>query len=152
MNLGLAVSAESTRLPSVRATSLSGGSCSFFFTSADCAPAVERPSSQAEASMMRRKSATSSLPSTSGTQISIPLTFPRRLEARREYHADAPARSNEHERSRALIERIVVELVGEVGDEQFCRPVLVDRGFHKCVEAPVARQFRALVGRQERAA
>src|SRR5215208_3460094 len=139
MNLGLAVSADSTRLPSVRATSLSGGSCSLRLTMADCAPAVERPSSQAEASMMRRKSATSSLLSTSGTQISIPLTFPRPLEARREYHADAPARSNEHERSRALIQRVVVELVGEVGDEQFCGPVLVDLGLHERIEAPVAR-------------
>src|SRR5437763_15035172 len=121
MNRGLAVSADSTRLPSVRATSLYGGSCSFFFTSTDCAPAVERPSSQAEASMMRRKSATSSLLSTSGTQISIPFTFPRPLEAGREYHADAPARSNEHERSRALIQSAGGELVGEVGDEPVCR-------------------------------
>jgi len=59
------------RLPSLRATSLSGGNCSLRFTSADCAPAVERPSSHAQSSMMRRKSATSDLPSTAGMQISI---------------------------------------------------------------------------------
>src|ERR1700729_1619316 len=70
---GLAVSAETMRLPSLRATSLSGGSCSLCLTSADCAPAVERPSSHAQPSMMRRKSATSLLLNTLGMQISIAL-------------------------------------------------------------------------------
>ena len=46
MNSGLAVSAEMTRWPSLRDISPFGGSCSFFLTRADCAPAVERPSSQ----------------------------------------------------------------------------------------------------------
>ena len=70
MNRVLAESARRMRSPSCRDVLPSGGSCSFFFTSADCAPAVERPSSQASAAMMRRKSATSSLLSTSGMQIS----------------------------------------------------------------------------------
>ena len=71
--IGLAVSADRTRLPSCRATSPSGGSCSLRLTSAEAAPAVERPSSHAQASMMRRKSATSALLRTSGIQISISL-------------------------------------------------------------------------------
>jgi hypothetical protein len=40
---GLATSALSRRLPSARATSLFGGSCSFLLTSADCAPAAVLP-------------------------------------------------------------------------------------------------------------
>ena len=40
------------------------------------APAVERPSSQALSSMMRRKSATSALSSTSGMQVSTIRTSP----------------------------------------------------------------------------
>ena len=51
MNSGLAVSAEMTRSPRLRARSLFGGNCSLFLTMADCAPAVERPSSHVAASM-----------------------------------------------------------------------------------------------------
>src|SRR3954452_18259730 len=100
MNFGLAVSADSTRLPSARATLLSGGNCSLLLTSADCAPAVERPSSQAQPSMMRRKSATSFLLSTSGTQISISSAFPNNdpLEPCRNHQACTAAGGFEHER------------------------------------------------------
>src|ERR1700761_753596 len=141
MNLGLAVSAEITRLPSFRAVSLSGGNCSLRFTSADWAPAVERPSSQSHVSMMRRKSATSSLLNTSGTQISIvPQSVPRR-----DLHRHGAARSFLNERQRALVERGVVQLVEDVVDEHFHLPVLVDLGFRKRIEAPEARQHGALV-------
>src|ERR1700712_2556792 len=160
MNRGLAVSADNTRWPSLRATSLSGGNCSLRLTSADWAPAVERPSSQALSSMMRRKSATSGFLNTSGMQISMPPASPHlgrssgsdcirteardfrleafslrepvstplenALEARRKHHAHTAARRHEHERGRALIQRVVVKLVGDVGDEQFGGPVLVD--------------------------
>src|SRR6195952_4508195 len=127
MKRGLAVSAETTRLPSFREISLSGGICWFFFTSADCAPAVERPSSQSQPSMMRRKSATSALLNTSGTQISIPpASLALQSVARRDHHAHTAARRNHHEGCGALIERIIVELVGEVGDIEFRRPVLVE--------------------------
>ena len=51
-----------------------------------------------------------------------------------------------------MIKRVVVKLVGEVGDEQLCGPVGVDLGFREHVEAPVVRQHRALVGGEERAA
>src|ERR1700748_1891329 len=114
MNRGVTVSAEITRLPSLRATSLSGGNCSFFLTSADWAPAVERPSSQAHSSMMRRKSATSSFLSTSGTQISIASSS----EPRREHDRCRAAGRFQNERRRALIQRIVIELVEDVVDEQ----------------------------------
>src|SRR5436190_7444499 len=117
MKRGLAVSADNTRLPSWRATSPSGGNCSLRLTSADCAPAVERPSSHAQPSMMRRKSATSVLSSTSGTQISMSSAdFLLRSEPGREHQRRAAPRRYEHERRRALIERVVVKLVGEVGD------------------------------------
>src|SRR4030095_10178448 len=139
MNLGLAVSAESTRLPSLRATSLSGGSCSLRFTMADCAPAVERPSSQGEASMMRRKSATSSLLSTSGTQIST-------SELRRGDDVERPPRRDRDEQRRAAIERVVIELVGQVLRVELHGPVLVDLLLDERVEAPVARKFGAGVG------
>src|SRR6185436_14567292 len=128
MKRGLADSAESTRLPSLRAISPSGGNCSLRLTSADCAPAVERPSSQSQPSMMRRKSATSVLLSTSGTQISIAPQSTLRSESRRQHHRDAAARRHEYERRRTLVQRVVVELVGEVGDEQLCGPVRVDLG------------------------
>jgi hypothetical protein len=55
--------------------SLFGGNCSFFLTLADCAPAVERPSSQSAASIAARKSATSALLNTSGTQINIASAY-----------------------------------------------------------------------------
>src|SRR3954471_23829347 len=149
MNFGLAVSADSTRLPSARATLLSGGNCSLRLTSADCAPAVERPSSQAQPSMMWRKSATSALSSISGTQISISPAFAPRSESGRKHHADAATRRHEHERRRALIKRVVVQLVGEIGDEQLCGPVLVDLGFDERIEAPVIGKYRALVRGEE---
>src|SRR5689334_5337328 len=137
-----------TRWPSLRATSLSGGNCSLRLTMADCAPAVERPSSQSAASMMRRNSATSDLLRTSGMQISmVSLSV-----TRREHEVGCPARCLQHERRRALIERVVVALVEDVVDEQFCGPVLVDLGLGEGIEAPVARDRGALVGRQQRAA
>src|ERR1700738_2211374 len=148
MNRGLAVSADSTRWPSLRATSPSGGNCSLRLTIADAAPAVERPSSHAQPSMTRRKSATSALLRTLGIQISMPA----RSEPRREHHRDAAARCLQYERRRALIQRIVIELVEDVVDEQLCGPVLVDLGLHEGIEAPIARQLRALVRREERAA
>src|ERR1700761_699976 len=147
MKRGLAVSADTTRLPSLRAVSLSGGNCSLRFTSADCAPAVERPSSQTHSFMMRRKSATSLLLRTWGTQISIAL----QSEPCRDHQCGGAARGFEHERRRALVQRVVIELVEDVVDEQLHLPVLVQLGFREGVEAPVARQFGALVGRQQRA-
>src|SRR5258707_8994938 len=145
MNRGLAVKAETKRLPSLRDTSLSGGNCSFFFTSADCRPAVERPSSHAQPSMMRRKSATSALLRTSGTQISISPAFVPRSESGRENHRHGAAGRLQHERRGTLVQRVVIELVEDVADEQFCGPVLVHLGFREGIEAPVARQLRALV-------
>src|ERR1700754_1379864 len=122
MKRGLEVSAETTRLPSLRAASLSGGSCSFLFTRADCAPAVERPSSQAHSSMMRRKSATSLLLRTFGTHISIY----RQSEPRREHQRRRAAWRFQNERQRALVQGGVIELVEDVVDEQLRGPVLVD--------------------------
>src|SRR3977135_2037234 len=119
MKRGLAVSAETTRLPSFRDTSLSGGSCSFFFTSADCAPAVERPSSQSAASMMRRKSATSSLLNTLGTQISIQQRPMQSLVPCRYHDIGRASRRFQHERRRALVQAIIVGLVEDVVQEQF---------------------------------
>src|SRR3982074_879100 len=107
MNFGWAVNAETTRLPSLRDTSLSGGSCSLLLTSADCAPAVERPSSHAQPSTMRRKSATSSLLSTSGTQISIAW----RSEPRGNYQRRAAAGRLQNERRGTLVQPVVIELV-----------------------------------------
>src|ERR1700712_1400923 len=98
------------RSPSCRATAPAGGSCSLFLTSADWAPAVERPSSHSAASMMPRNAATSCLLNTSGTQISI--------RARSEFgggdqrHA-APGR-NRYERNATLIDRVVVRPVEDV--------------------------------------
>jgi len=57
----------------VSATSPSGGNCSLCLTRADCAPAVERPSSHAQPSMTRRNSATSALLNISGMQINIAI-------------------------------------------------------------------------------
>src|ERR1700730_5512349 len=151
-NLGLAVNAWMIRLPSLRATSLSGGNCSLRFTSADCAPAVERPSSHAQPSMMRRKSATSALLRTSGIQISMSSTSASRSESGRENHRHGAAGRLQHERRGTLVQRVVIELVEDVADEQFCGPVGVDLGFHESIEAPVARQLRALVGGEEGAA
>src|SRR5215216_5799544 len=131
MNLGLADSADSTRWPSVRATSLSAGSCSLRLTIADSAPAVERPSSQSEASMMRRKSATSSLLSTPGMQTST-------SELRRRDEVERPPRRDRDERRRATVERVVIKLVGQVLRVQLHGPVLVDLLFDERVEAPVA--------------
>src|SRR5215468_1041290 len=113
-NFGFDVSAEMMRLPSFRATSLSGGNCSLRFTSADCEPAVERPSSQSLASMMRRKSATSSLLKTPGTQVSM---MPRSV-ARGEDQVGGASRCFQDERRRALVQRVVVALVEDVVDEQ----------------------------------
>src|SRR3984893_9699608 len=125
MNLGLAVSAETIRLPSLREISLSGGNCSLLFTSADCAPAVERPSSHAQPSMMRRKSATSLLLNTSGMQISIALAdVLLRSEPRRNHQRRRAARRFQNERRRTLIKRGVIELVEDVVDEQLRSPVL----------------------------
>src|ERR1700742_3773555 len=121
MKRGLAVSADTMRWPSLREISPSGGSCSLRFTSADCAPAVERPSSHAQLSMMRRKSATSSLLSTLGTQISIVPTS----ESRRDHQRRRTARRFQNERRRTLIQRVVIELVEDVVDEQLQPPVLV---------------------------
>src|ERR1700761_1153929 len=134
MNRGLVVSAETTRLPSLRATSLSGGSCSFLLTSADCAPAVERPSSHSLASMMRRNSATSSLLSTLGTQTSML----RPSEPCRDLYRRGPARRLQDERRRTLIQAEVIELVEDVVDEKSRRPVLVDLRLGKGVETPEA--------------
>src|SRR3954452_19037484 len=139
MNLGLAVSADSRRLPSVLATSLSGGSCSLRLTIADCAPAVERPSSHSEASMMRRKSATSSLLSTSGTHIST-------SELRRRDQIERPPRRDRDERHRAAVQRVVIKLVGQVLRVELHGPVLVDLLFDEGVEAPVAGKLGAGVG------
>src|ERR1700761_2930726 len=148
MKRGFAVSAEMTRLPSLRATSLSGGNCSFLFTSADCAPAVERPSSQSLASMMRRNSATSSLLSTLGTQTSIL----RPSEPCRDLHRGGAAGRLQHERRRALIQAEVIELVEDVVDEESRRPVLVDLRLGKGIEAPEARNGCALVCSKQSAA
>src|SRR6201996_7655561 len=148
MKRGWAVSADTTRLPSLRAASLSGGNCSFRFTSADCAPAVERPSSHSHSFMMRRKSATSLLLKTSGTQISIAS----QSEPCRDHQRGGAARRFQHERRGALIQRVVIELVEDVVDEQLHPPVLVQLGLRKGIEAPVARQLGALVGRQQGAA
>src|SRR6202453_4454939 len=142
MNRGLADSTEPTRLPSLRATSLSGGNCSLCFTNADCAPAVERPSCHAQSSMMRRKSATSSLLSTSGTQISIASSS----EPRREHDGRDAARRFLNERRVALIQCRVVELVEDVVDEQLQLPVLVDPGLRKPIEGQVIRNGRHLFG------
>src|SRR3984957_14662824 len=147
-NRGLAVNAETTRGPSFRATSLSGGSCSFFLTSADWAPAVERPSSQAHPSMMLRKSATSFLLRTLGMQISIASVS----EPCRDHQRGRAAGCLQHERRRTLIQRGVIELVEDVVDEQLELPVLVDLRLREGIEAPEARQRRALVGGQQGAA
>src|ERR1700722_14576283 len=141
MNRGLAVSAETTRLPSFRATSLSGGSCSFFLTSADWAPAVERPSSQAHPSMMLRKSATSFLLRTLGMQISIASVS----EPCRDHQRGRAAGGLQHKRRRTLIPRGVIELVEDIVDEQLELPVLVDLRLREGIEAPEARQRCALV-------
>src|ERR1700733_4577719 len=148
MNRGLAVSADTMRWPSLRATSLSGGNCSLRFTSADCAPAVERPSSHAQLSMMRRKSATSSFVSTLGTQISIAS----QSKSRRDHQRRGAARRFQHERRRTLIQRVVIELVEDVVDEQLQRPVLVDLRLCEGIEAPEAWQRRALVRGKQGAA
>src|SRR5882757_8593208 len=125
MNFGLAVSADSTRLPSLRATSESGGSCSLRLTIADWAPAVERPSSQSESSMMRRKSATSALLNTSGMQISIPPASPScgELVPCGQHDIGGAAGCLQHEWRRALIQRIVVALVKDVVHVQLDLPV-----------------------------
>src|SRR5579863_9203195 len=125
MNRGFDVNAETMRLPSLRATSPSGGNCSLLFTIADCAPAVERPSSHALSSISRRKSATSSLPSTSGTQTSI------RSIPCRQHQIGGASRRLQHERRGALVQRVVIELVGDVVDVELDLPVPVDPGFDK---------------------
>src|ERR1700677_4197669 len=140
MNRGLAVSAEMMRLPSLRATSLPGGNCSLFLTNADWAPSVERPSSHAHSSMMRRKSTTSSLLSTLGTLISIASSS----EPSREHHGCRAAGRFQNERRRALIQRSVIELFEDVFDEQLHLPVLIDLRLCESIEAPEARQRCAL--------
>src|ERR1700730_10103547 len=150
MNRGLAVNADTTRWPSLRDTSLSGGNCSLLFTSADCAPAVERPSSHAQPSMMRRNSATSLLLNTLGMQISITLAdVLLRSVPRRKHHRHGAARRFQSERRRTLIHRGVVELVEDVVDEQLRSPVLVDLRLREGIEAPEARQRCALVCGQQ---
>src|SRR5882672_3540441 len=154
MNSAFAVRARMTRSPNCRAAVLSGGNCSLFLTIADCAPAVERPSSHSHASMTPRNSATSALPSTFGTQISIVDFSPRisRLEFGLHDPIGGPARRDENERRRALVERVVVGLVEDVVDGQLRAPVLVDLVFDESVEAPVFGQHGALVCREQRAA
>src|SRR3954453_3660976 len=151
MKRGFEVSAETMRLPSLPATSLSGGNCSLRLTIADCEPAVERPSSHSLASMMRRKSATSSLLRTFSTHVSMKLAVAPSV-ARREDHIGGPARCFQHERRSALVQRVVVALVEDVVHEQLDLPVLVDLGLREHVETPIARKRRALVGREQGAA
>src|SRR6201998_597550 len=141
MKRGLAVSADTMRWPSLREISPSRGNCSVRFTSADCAPAVERPSSHAQLSMMRRKSATSSLLSTLGTQINIAS----QSESRRDHQLRRAARRFQNERRRALIQPRVIERIEDVVDEQLQRPVFVDLRLRERIETPKARQGRALV-------
>src|SRR5258708_9634665 len=153
MNSAFAVRARMIRSPNCRAALLSGGNCSLCFTIADCAPAVERPSSHSHASMTPRNSATSALLSTFGTQISIVGFSPRisRLEFGLYNPIGGPARRDENERRRALVERVVVSLVEDVVDGQLRAPVLVDLVFDQGIEAPVFGQHGPLVCRKQRA-
>src|SRR6185437_11478142 len=75
-----------------------------------------------------------------------------RSEPRRDLQRGRPARRFENERRRALVQRGVVKLVEDVVDEQLHLPVLVDLGFRESVEAPEARQLRALVCGEQGAA
>src|SRR5579862_2151265 len=128
-NRVLAASARRMRSPSCRAVLPSGGSCSFFFTSADCDPAVERPSSQLSAAMMRRKSATSSLLRTSGMQINMdgsPV-----FQIKDQAHIDSPAGSDLDERLRTLVQGVVIRFVGEVLPIEFQAGKGVDSGLGK---------------------
>src|SRR5262245_52690296 len=136
MKSGFAVRARMRRSPNCRAAMPSGGNCSLFLTIADWAPAVERPSSHSHASMAPRNSATSALLSTFGTQISI-VDFRRRI-SRLEFGLHnpigGPARRDENERRRALVERVVVSLVEDVVDGDLRAPVVVDFVFDEGVE------------------
>src|ERR1700722_7718613 len=154
MNNGLAASDLMSRSPKCRDKSLFGGSCSLFLTIADCAPAVERPSSHAAASMAPRNSTTSALLNTSGTQISISnhSFVLEQLELRRQFNAENTTGRDERERRRALIERVVIKLVEDVVGEQLPLPVLHHFAVDEAVEAPIAGQHRALIRRQQRAA
>src|SRR5258708_8116653 len=154
MNSAFAVRARMIRSPNCRAALLSGGNCSLCFTIADCAPAVERPSSHSHASMTPRNSATSALLSTFGTQISIVGFSPRmsRLELGLYNPIGGPARRDENERRRALVERVVVSLVEDVVDGKLGAPVLVDFVFDEGGGVPVFGQHGALVCRKQRAA
>src|SRR5258708_28581311 len=154
MNSAFAVRARMTRSPNCRAALLSGGNCSLFFTIADCAPAVEQPSSHSHVSMTPRNSATSALLSTFGTQISIVGFSPRisRLEFGLYNPIGGPARRDENERRRALVERGAVSIVADVVDGQLRAPDLVDLAFHDGVERPVCGRHGAVVCRQQRAA
>src|SRR3954449_6886245 len=125
------------RLPSFRPTSLSGGNCSLRLTMADCEPAVERPSSHSLASMMRRKSATSSLLRTFSMHVSMKLAVAPSV-ARREHHIGGTARCFQHEGRSALVQRVVIAFVEDVVHEQLALPVLVDLGLSKHVETPIA--------------
>src|SRR5438270_4394662 len=102
MKRGFDVNAEMMRLPSLRATSQSGGNCSLRLTIADCEPAVERPSSQLLASMMRRKSATSSLLRTFSMHVSMKLVVAPSV-ARRQHQIGGSARCLQHDGRSALV-------------------------------------------------
>src|SRR5579885_934807 len=136
MNSALAARARRMRSPSCREVLPSGGSCSFFFTSADCAPAVERPSSQRSASRMRRKSATSLLSKTSGMPISM-LESPELSKVKGQAQIDLPARGDFDEGLRALVQRVVVELVRKVLTIDLQARVSLDPELSEGVEAPI---------------
>src|SRR5216684_3871384 len=85
------------RVVDMNAEMMPGANCSLFLTIADCAPAVERPSSHSHASMTPRNSATSALLSTFGTQINIvdfsPSNFSSRVWPAQSNRRPGPARS-----------------------------------------------------------
>src|ERR1700712_5770213 len=121
------------RSPSCRAIAPAGGSCSLFLTSADWAPAVERPSSHSAASMMPRNAATSCLLNTSGTQISIKV---RSKLCRGDQRDAAPWRDGD-KRHAALINRVVVRPIEDVLDVELHRRIRPDLGLRERVEAPM---------------
>src|SRR5262249_33083017 len=134
-------SASSTILPSSSAAGVASSNCRLRLTEPDCGPAVPRPSTHSAASKTWRQRSTCFVESTCGIESSTakpPATETPARPSRTEVHCldrgttpivkrlilpvqrqvTSPPRRHEGKRCRIAIDRIVVELIGDIDDVQ----------------------------------